>query len=48
MGNQCEEVIKLLAEETSKDFLDVAEMLLQKRYVDDFGKGTKNMNKIKS
>ena len=42
MGNQCEEVIKLLAEETSKDFLDVAEMLLQKRYVDDFGKGIRN------
>ena len=42
VGNQCEEVIKLLAENISFQYPEAAEMLLKKRYVDDFGKGTKS------
>ena len=40
VGNQCEEVIKLLVDEIKESFPDVAKLLLDKRYVDDFGQST--------
>ena len=40
VGNQCDEVIKLLAEEIWEEFPEVAVMLVMKRYVDDFGQST--------
>ena len=40
VGNQCEEVIKLLVDEIKEDFPEVAKLLLDKRYVDDFGQST--------
>ena len=40
VGNQCEEVIKLLADEVSSEHPDVAKLLVFKRYVDDFGQST--------
>ena len=40
--NQCEEVIKLLAEDISEDYPEVAKMLVDKRYVDDFGQSTRS------
>ena len=42
VGSQCEEVIKLLADEVWTDFPDVATMLVLKRYVDDFGQSTES------
>ena len=48
VGNQCEEVIKLLAEQVASQYPDVARMLLFKRYVDDFGQGTRNLDENKS
>ena len=43
VGNQCEEVIKLLADEIWDQFPEVATMLVFKRYVDDFGQSTLSM-----
>ena len=43
MGNQCDEVIKLLAEEIWEEYPEVATMLVYKRYVDDFGQSTSSM-----
>ena len=40
VGNQCEEVIKLLVDDIKESFPDVARLLLYKRYVDDFGQST--------
>ena len=40
VGTQCEEVIKLLAEEIWEEYPEVATMLVFKRYVDDFGQST--------
>ena len=40
VGTQCEEIIKLLAEEVWEEYPKVAALLLLKRYVDDFGQST--------
>ena len=40
VGNQCDEVIKLLADDVWEEFPEVATMLVLKRYVDDFGQST--------
>ena len=40
VGNQCEEIVKLLADEIWDEFPDVATLLVYKRYVDDFGQST--------
>ena len=40
VGNQCDEIIKLLADEIWEEFPEVAVMLVKKRYVDDFGQST--------
>ena len=40
VGNQCEEVIKLLADEVWSEHPDVAKLLVFKRYVGDFGQST--------
>ena len=42
VGNQCEEIIKLLAEEIKEEFPEVYALLVLKRYVDDFGKSTES------
>ena len=41
VGNQCEEIIKLLAEEIKVEFPEVYALLILKRYGDDFEKSTK-------
>ena len=40
VGNQCEEVIKLLVELVSESYPEVNRLLSDKRYVDDFGQIT--------
>ena len=40
VGNQCEEIIKLLVESVSETFPEVSKLLVAKRYVDDFGQST--------
>ena len=40
VGNQCEEIIKLLVELVSETFPEVSKLLVDKRYVDDFGQST--------
>ena len=40
VGNQCEEVIRLLVEEVSQTYPEVCKLLVDKRYVDDFGQST--------
>ena len=47
VGNQCEEVIKLLADIVWNYFPDVAKLLLFKRYVDDFGQSTVGKDETK-
>ena len=42
VGNQCEEAIKLLAEEVKEKHPEVALMLLLQRYVDDLGNSTES------
>ena len=42
VGNQCEEAIKLLAQEIYEKYPEVALMLLLLRYVDDLGNSTAN------
>ena len=40
VGTQCEEIIKMVAEEVSEEHPEVATLLILKRYVDDFGQST--------
>ena len=40
VGTQCEEIIKLLAEDVGAEYPKGAALLLLKRYVDDFGQST--------
>ena len=47
VGNQCEEVIKLLADIVWNYFPDVAKLLIFKRYVDDFGQSTAGKDETK-
>ena len=47
VGNQCEEVIKLLAEIVWDKFPEVAKLLIFKRYVDDFGRSTTGNDETK-
>ena len=47
VGNQCEEVIKLLAEIIWDKFPEVAKLLIFKRYVDDFGRSTTGKDETK-
>ena len=47
VGNQCEEIIKLLAEEIKNEYPEVYALLVLKRYVDDFGKSTQNEEETK-
>ena len=47
VGNQCEEVIKLLAEIIWDKFPEVAKLLIFKSYVDDFGKSTTGKDETK-
>ena len=48
VGNQCEEIIKLLVEEIVNTFPEVAKLLADKRYVDDFGQSTVSKEKTES
>ena len=47
VGNQCEKIIKLLAEEIKNEYPEVYALLVLKRYVDDFGKSTQNEEETK-
>ena len=40
VGNQCDKVIKLLAEEIWEEFPEVAVLLVSKRYMDGSGQST--------
>ena len=40
VGTQCEEIIKMVAEEIWEEHPEVATLLILKRYVDDFGQST--------
>ena len=42
VGNQCEEITKLLAEEIKEEFPEVYALLVLKLYVDDFWKSTES------
>ena len=42
VGSQCEEVMKLLADEIWEEYPEVATLLVLKRYVDDFGHSTQS------
>ena len=42
VGTQCEEIIKLLAEEVWEEQPEVSTLLTLKRYVDDFGQSTRS------
>ena len=48
VGNQCEEGIKLLAEEVCEKFPIVKNLLLMKRYVNDLGDSLENEEKTDS
>ena len=48
VGNQCEEVIKLLVEEMMTAYPEVCKLLLDKRYVDDFGQSTAGKEETKT
>ena len=48
VGNQCEEVIKLLVDAIKESFPEVAKLLLDKRYVDDFGQSTEGEKETES
>ena len=47
VGNQFEEVIKLLADIVLNHFPDVAKLLIFKRYMDDFGQSTDGKDETK-
>ena len=47
VGNMCEEIIKLLANEIKDEYPEVYVLLVLKRYVDDFGKSTGNEEETK-
>ena len=48
VGKQCEELIKMLADEIREEFPEVAKLLVERRYVDDFGKSTNSKNETKT
>ena len=48
VGNQCEEVIKLLVDAIKESFPEVAKLLLDKRYVEDFGQSTEGEKETES
>ena len=48
VGNQCEEVIKLLVAEMIDKYPEVCKLLLDKRYVDDFGQSTAGKEETKT
>ena len=48
VGKQCEEIIKMLADEIRGEFPEVAKLLVERRYVDDFGKSTNSKEETKN
>ena len=47
VGKQCEELIKMLADQIKKEEPEVAKLLVERRYVDDFGKSTNSREETK-